>query len=300
MCTHLDEDAVPPVSHKAITTSGPLVRALRAALRAADRAIDHEDSAEGVHDLRKAFKQLRGLLRLVRGSGRADAQALRTELRTAARALAGARETVVMRETLDLLAQRGRLSPQARRAASHALTDKAAPPEDDFPPALRAGMSALVARGGHAVAGMAGQASPKVVVAAITADYERARRRGRVVDVTDDEQLHEFRKAVIAHRYQMELLTPYWPALGKRWVKELQKLRDKLGHHHDLAVLIAAVRADGPVETGWRAAVLKQARARQKKLVAGALRRQACLFAERPGAFGRRLRAYAKAAYVAG
>ncbi|GAB4070994.1 CHAD domain-containing protein [Ancylobacter sonchi] len=300
MCTHLDDDAVPSVSRPVTAASGLLAAAMQAAIRSAGMAVDHEDAATGVHDLRKAYKHLRGLLRLVRGAGRADARNLSTELRDAARRLSGARDTVVMAETLDRLVEKGRLSPEARRAAGAALVDDAGSGEAGFPPALRADMRALVDRCDHAVAEMAGQAGPRAVIAAVAADYRRVRRRGHSTDTADDEQLHELRKAVIAHRYQMEMLTPFWPPVGEVWVSELQRLRDRLGHHHDLAMLIEAVRAGGAAETGWRAEVLRGAQERQRKLVLHAMRLQARLFAERPRPFARRLRAYAKEEAAAG
>ena len=49
--------------------------------------------------------------------------------------------------------------------------------------------------------------------------------------------MHEFRQRVVVHRYQMELVEPAWPRLGKVWVGEAQRLRERLGKHQDLAVL---------------------------------------------------------------
>ncbi|MDR6954624.1 CHAD domain-containing protein [Ancylobacter sp. 3268] len=300
MRVHLDKDAVPPKGRAAAPASGLLGTALTAAVAAAVTALEREDPAELVHDLRKAFKQLRGLLRLVRGGGRRDARALRKEIGAAARTLSHARDRVVMRETLDRLVEKGRLSPAAREAAGAVWADGGGEAAEEIPPAVLAGMGALVARCGRAVAAMDGASPNQKVIAALAADYKRARRRGRSIDISDDVALHELRKAVIAHRYQMEVLAPCWLALGAVWVKELQHLRDKLGHHHDLAVLVEAVGAQGEAETGWRAEVVAGARAQQKKLVRRAMRLQACLFAERPKPFARRMRAYARASHAAG
>lgn len=293
MNSHLDKDAGTPVDVEHAAASGLLATALEAAVAAAGRALEQDDPVRAVHDLRKAFKQLRGDLRLVRGSGRGAARALRDELGAAARKLSQARDTAVQRETLDKLVEKGLLTPAARRSAREALAGGGETGGETFPLAVRAEITALVARCGPAVVEMAGTPGPKAVIGAIVADYARARERGRSVDTTDDEELHELRKAVIAHRYQMELLTPYWPALGELWEKELQRLRDKLGEHHDLAVLAASVRDTGT--GGWRGEVLKAVEHRQKKLLNRIQRLQAQLFAERPKAFARRLRAYVKA-----
>src|SRR5262249_11309118 len=66
------------------------------------------------------------------------------------------------------------------------------------------------------------------------------------------DELHELRKRVVEHRYQMELVEPLWPRLGRVWVSESQRLRDRLGNHHDLAVLARLVETHEPL-AAWRA-----------------------------------------------
>ena len=56
---------------------------------------------------------------------------------------------------------------------------------------------------------------------------------------TDPEDLHELRKRVVNHRYQMETVAPLWPRFGRMWVGEAQRLRDRLGRHQDLTLLTA-------------------------------------------------------------
>ena len=43
------------------------------------------------------------------------------------------------------------------------------------------------------------------------------------------DDLHELRRRVIEHRYQMELIEPVWPRFGRIWVDEAQRLRNRLG-----------------------------------------------------------------------
>ena len=75
-------------------------------------------------------------------------------------------------------------------------------------------------------------------------DYRRARHL-----IPDDwraasaHDLHELRQRVVVHRYQMEIVEPLWPRLGRSWVREAQKLRNRLGTYQDLAVLCALCRA---------------------------------------------------------
>ena len=53
----------------------------------------------------------------------------------------------------------------------------------------------------------------------------------------EPEVLHDLRRRVVAHRYQMELVEPLWPKFGRLWVAEAQRLRDRLGAFQDLSVL---------------------------------------------------------------
>src|SRR4029077_6453082 len=48
------------------------------------------------------------------------------------------------------------------------------------------------------------------------------------------EELHGLRQRVIIHRYQMELVEPLWPRLGRIWIQEAQRLRDRLRRDHHL------------------------------------------------------------------
>ncbi|HEY9215251.1 MAG TPA: CHAD domain-containing protein, partial [Ancylobacter sp.] len=67
--------------------TGMLARALMQAGEGARKALEVEDSAAAVHELRKSFKRLRGLLRLVRGRQMRPARELRRTIADAARQL---------------------------------------------------------------------------------------------------------------------------------------------------------------------------------------------------------------------
>jgi len=41
----------------------------------------------------------------------------------------------------------------------------------------------------------------------------------------DAEELHELRKRVVIHRYQMDIVEPLWPRFAKMWTGEAQRLR---------------------------------------------------------------------------
>ena len=70
---------------------------------------------------------------------------------------------------------------------------------------------------------------------------------------------------MVVHRYQMEIVKPLWPRLGKSWVREAQKLRDRLGKHQDLAVLARYAEPHQPLAR-WRSrlqSVISQRQAQQ-------------------------------------
>ena len=65
------------------------------------------------------------------------------------------------------------------------------------------------------------------------------------------QELHELRQRVVVHRYQMEIVEPLWPRLGRSWVREAQKLRTRLGSYQDLAVLARYAEPHQPLAR-WR------------------------------------------------
>jgi hypothetical protein len=79
------------------------------------------------------------------------------------------------------------------------------------------------------------------------------------------------------------MLSPLWPKVLKVAAKEAHRLTDLLGDDHDLAVLssLAPLPALGEAIAERREALRAEAKGLGRKL-----------FAEKPGAFVRRLRAY--------
>jgi CHAD domain-containing protein len=125
----------------------------------------------------------------------------------------------------------------------------------------------------------------------LRADYRRARHL-----IPDDwraasaHDLHELRQRVVVHRYQMELVEPLWPRLGRSWVREAQKLRNRLGRVQDLAVLARYAEPHQPLAR-WRSRLQSVISQRQAQHVGTARQLAGRLFAERPKAFKHRLEA---------
>jgi len=81
---------------------------------------------------------------------------------------------------------------------------------------------------------------------------------------------------------------PLWPRLGRIWIQEAQRLRDRLGRHHDLAGLAALAGPHQPLAR-WRARLAPAIAARQADHIESAMRQAGRLFAEKPKAFCRRM-----------
>jgi CHAD domain-containing protein len=121
--------------------------------------------------------------------------------------------------------------------------------------------------------------------------YRRA--RGSIPkswDATEAEDLHELRRRVVEHRYQMELIEPAWPRLGRIWVDEAQRLRTRLGKYQDLTVL---AEKSGPhqVLAPWRSKLAPLIAHRQVEHAQAARKMAVRIFAEPPKAFRRRIEA---------
>jgi CHAD domain-containing protein len=90
-----------------------------------------------------------------------------------------------------------------------------------------------------------------------------------------DENLHEWRKRTKELRYQLELLSPLWPAAMKRRARRAKKLSDVLGDDHDLAVfrdlLRAELSASIPVDVVRKIHVLIELRRKELQTLAASI-----------------------------
>jgi CHAD domain-containing protein len=250
--------------------------------------------AVAVHDYRKAMKRWRAFLKLLRPFLGADGERLRLEARDFARRLAGARD---VQAALDALSDVGKAEP-GLSSASMATTRgrieaiKRAAETTTLTPALREELRAALDGAGHAAnVRHLDDLAFADVAAELARHYGRA-RRAIPRDWLDaaPEDLHELRQRVVEHRYQMELIEPVWPRLGKLWTGEAQRLRERLGSHQDLVVLARLTAPRQPLAP-WRSRLAPLIDQRKAVHAAAAERLAGRLFAERPKAFRRRLEA---------
>jgi CHAD domain-containing protein len=104
----------------------------------------------------------------------------------------------------------------------------------------------------------------------------------------DAEELHELRKRVVIHRYQMDIVEPLWPRFARMWTGEAQRLRDRLGRHQDMLMLESLTAPHQPLAR-WRSRLAVGIAERRAAHVAGSARIAARLFVEKPSTFRRRL-----------
>jgi CHAD domain-containing protein len=232
-----------------------LAHAIRRMARAeADDAVEQLGRAKGrarveaVHEARKSVKKIRALLRLARTElGETTYGEERDAYRAIGRSLSTVRDADVLVETIDELedelgtpglkatasALRERLV-QHRRAVLKQLLDgqhvvdtaieafKVArerieqwPLHDDHWPTVRRGFEETYLRGRQACADAYTDRAPEL--------------------------FHEWRKRVKDLTYHLRVLSPLWPEIIERWSEAADALGDRLGKHHDLVVIQAAL-----------------------------------------------------------
>ena len=256
------------------------------------------DPVTAVHDARKALKKERSLLRLARGPMKpSERRAINAALRDAGRRLSDARDAEVMIQAVDDLSTRyaGQLPKRTFNAIKSHLNKQAAGARASLADAsavadelrgLRAGVDDWRMRGD----------GWKAIGDGLEEGYRRGRRayrRARRKPTT--ENLHEWRKRAKDFWYHVRLLEPLSPAALHGYAKEAHELSDLLGDDHDLAVLRdTLVGADAAVPADVES-VLTLIEHRRDQLQAEAMQVGARLYAEKPKAFTRRMRAYWKA-----
>lgn len=259
-----------------------LLEALSRVLDDLRAAAADADPVEMVHDARKAMKEYRALLRLVPG---ARARAARRHTAEVARGLSGARDRAAAAEALDILEAGGLvIACDAGDARAAIGADTPHPGEAGE---HRAALGGFIAQAREALAGELGaDAAAADVGAGLRKAYRTARRAALDTPV----HLHEARKGVVTHRYQMSFLDATFGRGGKR-ARKAQRLRDLLGAHQDMEILRPLLHAAAPPLAEGTLSRLDYAMARaQKRLRKKARRAHGALFRRQPRRFLARYR----------
>ena len=273
-----------------------LAAAARSIIADARRALaDSELSdAEAVHEVRKALKRWRALLRLLAHPLGDQADQMRAEARELMRALSGARDA---QSALDALADLRKaelpFSPMSMETISQRLTAiKDAAEQTGFTKDMRDRLSRYL---DYATLSLERWPLTAINFDTVADGLIATYRRGRQLlpenwAETDAEHLHDLRRRVVEHSHQMNLMEPLWPRLGKVWAEEAQRLRNRLGACQDLAVFTGLTAPHQPLAP-WRSRLSPVIEARRSAHLKTAARIAGRLFAEKPKAFRRRIAA---------
>jgi CHAD domain-containing protein len=278
-----------------VTSVGEALRAVLVECLAEARAAMEDASrseAQAVHDFRRAMKRWRALLRLIEPLVGPEARQLRDHGRDCAHALSGARDG---QSTLDALAdieKQGAIALSERSIAGlrKRIDDIRSAAETTLNADMRVALGRMLDEAESAVAAWPlDGVSFDAVAGALARGYRGARK---LVPAdwasTSAEALHELRKRVVIHRYQIEIIEPLWPRFVKMWTGEAQRLRERLGKHQDLLVLASLTGPHQPLAR-WRSRLSPAIVERRAAHVAAAQRIAARLFLEKPRALHQRL-----------
>jgi len=250
--------------------------------------------AEAVHEVRKALKRWRALLRLLGRRLGDQADQMRAEARELMRALAGARDA---QSALDALADLRKadvpFSAKSVETINQRLTAmKTTAEQSGFTKDMRGRLSRYL---DYATLSLARWPLTAInfdtVADGLISTYRRARQL--VPDnwmEADAEHLHDLRRRVVEHRHQMDLMEPLWPRLGQVWAEETQRLRNRLGACQDLAVFARLTAPHQPLAP-WRSRLQPVIEARRAAHLKTAARLAGRLFAKKPKAFRKRIAA---------
>jgi CHAD domain-containing protein len=283
----------------------PVGEALKAVARdvlaEARAALDHDKSdAIAVHDYRKAMKRWRALLRLLEPFLGDEGRRLRIAARNFARELAGARDAQAAMEALEDITDEPQTALSPRSLVTIRTRLDALRKGAEAASVTQAMRARLIVALDELAPAIDTWALDKLTFGELAGELTRTYRRMRKDAPREDwrsvppEVLHDLRRRVVAHRYQMELVEPLWPKFGRVWVAEAQRLRDRLGAHQDLSMLLAFTAPHQPLAP-WRARLTPLITERQAAHAKASSRIAGRMLAEKPRAFRRRIEALWKA-----
>ncbi len=208
-----------------------------------ERSLDYR-----VHEVRKALKRLRALLALVKGNvPDASLERLRELLKAASHALAELRSSAALAQAFRaLLADRPTLLEAPLRHAIDAALTRPLVDESAASASLDSAVESLSRARDTARVLMVSGKGWGAIERGFRDTYARARRDLRLARRSSRaEHLHEFRKHEKRHLYQLSLFEKAWPRLVRAERKELDKLGELLGDHHDLCLLLPELERRG-------------------------------------------------------
>jgi CHAD domain-containing protein len=255
---------------------------------------------DAVHSARKSVKKARAVVRLVRPClPRSFYRGEQRELRDAGRLLSATRDAEVMLATAAALSEYGvgRLPAAGFEGLRAALREQPPAGEDDVEDPVGAAIEELREIAARITDWPLERCRLRDIRAGAARTYADGHAAWLLACGTDDAKLlHDWRKRVKDLWYQHRLLRNAWPDVLGAFSDAADALGKRLGDDHDLAVL--AERLDGlDLPPAADVEVLGELIAeRRAELRAEAFAIGERLYAERPAAYKRRMKAYLRAA----
>ena len=240
--------------HLALISTEPLSSEVkRIAIGITDRTISHIRTAEedidlAIHEVRKRFKELRALIRLIRDETGSRAYHHENSIfRDSAQKLSGARDNAVLLETVSSLLEHPRSASIAN--GLRGLQEKFRERYDRELENIIAG-NVLAHIEDTLIAAQERLRSMPLRhrdFRTFRTGIGRVYRRGvhamiQARTLPTDENLHEWRKRVKYLWYHIRILTPAWPPVLAGLGESLHRLADLLGDDHDMAVFATTLR----------------------------------------------------------
>jgi CHAD domain-containing protein len=249
-----------------------------------------EDGAERIHEARRELKRAAALARLLAPILGAPAFGALDAVGAARRRVGRARDLDVMPDVLATL----KCDPGTSDLLLGAIEVERGKARGELAGVDLARLEGDLRESAAAIAGANVESDDlEPLLRSLRLSYRAGKRCGRAAWASGDaEELHELRARVVDLSHQCAVFEPAWPAMFAAMGAEMQKLRQTLGAHNDLTVLgeFALGRRELSPEAAEAlvALVLKRRKPLERR-AAGHFER---VFAERPGAFARRMEGY--------
>lgn len=192
-----------------------------------------------VHQLRKHCKKLRALVRLVHSVFEDHYKSENQWFRDTARPLSAVRDAHTIVKTYDSLVSehRGELSQKATKKIRRELTSFGRTLVEDAPDLsdlLVTASRRMTAARDRALEWSLDADGFEAVRGGLEQTYRCARQ---ACSSSSADEFHEWRKHVKYHWYHCRLLRGLWPQMVNARRREVHRLAEALGDHHDLTVL---------------------------------------------------------------
>lgn len=257
------------------------------------------DRAEAVHQARKDLKKMRAMLRL--GRDQLGSELFRAEdqrYRDAGRLLSSSRDAEVRLQTARALGRR--FGPELPAGAYGIWVlalererEEVAGEGDGHGPEVELAATAIAAGREEIAAWPLRDDSWKAIGPGLRRSYRKGRRGlRRTIADPSAENVHDWRKRGKDLTYQLRILCGAWPELLGETAERSHRLTDLLGDHHDLELVAEDLERR---DIDRKREVEELVRRWQAELLDEAFELGERLYAEKPKAFERRLRAYWRA-----